>query len=123
MAIKPQLHIHDSGYDSRGFVQMWPILYGKIGIYQDGYNINHYDVQRRSYGVPIRIHYDSWRCYYGATKVAPRNDRKAVVLYSESGWIVVSVDIPIHPELPRMTKNTTTVPLGTIRFRYGRATI
>ena len=32
-------------------------------------------------------------------------------------------DYPINPERPRLTTNTTTVPLGMILIRYGIATI
>ena len=91
------------------------------------------EINTMSHGVPMvspRIHYDSWWCYYDATTIAPQHNRRTVILYlwwieMNLGWIMMSDDTPIDPKRPRMTTNTTTVPLGMIliqqRYDLGHA--
>ena len=129
--LKPQLHIPDSGYDS-----------DETYIVKSGWlKQKNSEIPTMSHDVPtvsLRLLYDSWRCYYDATSMSlrcyydattaeSRHNRRTVVLHSwwigmnldESGgggggWIVMTDDTLINLELPRMTTNTTTMPLGMI---------
>ena len=90
---------------------------------------NPYDVSRRSYGIstnPLRFMTVLLHCYYDATTVLLQQCHAKTVgqsycihvesgwIWMRRGWIVMTNDTPINPDLPRMTTNTTTVPLGVI---------
>ena len=85
------------------------------------------EIPTMSHDVPtvsLRLLYDSWRCYYDATTMLLRQSHDITVgqsycilgesgwIWMSRGWIVLSDDTPINPERPRMTTNTTTMPLG-----------
>ena len=85
------------------------------------YNVGHHKSASNLHGSPDRL----W-LYYDATTMLLRQRHDIIVgqsycICSESGWIwmsrgwiVMTDDTPINPELPRMRTNTTTMPLGTI---------
>ena len=97
-------------------------LYCKIGMHRDGKNRkfrNPYDVSLRSYGIstnPLRFMTVLLRFYFGSITVGQWYCTLGELgwIWMSSGWFVMTDDTPINPELPRMTTNTTTMPLGTI---------